>query len=80
MCEVIEGVFVISSGKDVLEIKTTEQEDFPTLPKEGEEIVTLSQEQFSTNIREVLFCVATTEIKPEIASVYFYTIKESLLL
>jgi DNA polymerase-3 subunit beta len=78
-CEVIEGVFVISSGKDVLEIKTTPQEDFPTLPNEGEEILTLSQEQFSKNIREVLFCVATTEIKPEIASVYMYTTGDELI-
>lgn len=78
-CEVIEGVFVISSGKDVLEIKTTPQEDFPTLPNEGEEILTLSQDQFSTNIREVLFCVASTEIKPEIASVYLYTSNNELI-
>jgi DNA polymerase-3 subunit beta len=73
VCELVEGVFVITSGKDVLEIKTTQEEDFPTLPHTGEELFTISQDQFSKNIREVLFCVATTEIKPEIASVYFYT-------
>ena len=78
-CEVIEGIFVISSGKDVLEIKTTPHEDFPTLPSVGEEIFTLSQEQFSKNIRDVLFCVATTEIKPEISSVYLYTLQDELI-
>jgi DNA polymerase-3 subunit beta len=79
ICEVIEGVFIISSGKDILEIKTTSQEDFPTLPNEGEEILSLPQEQFSNNIREVLFCVATTEIKPEIASVYLYNTDDELI-
>ncbi len=78
-CEIVEGVFVISSGKDVLEIKTTPQEDFPTLPNEGEEIMILPQEQFSKNIREVLFCVATTEIKPEIASLYLYSNNDELI-
>ncbi len=77
-CEVIEGVFVIASGNDVIEIKTTPQEDFPTLPHTGEELVTLPQDTFSTLIREVMFCAATTEIKPEIASVYLYNDKEVL--
>lgn len=72
-CEVIDGVFAITTEKGVIEIKTTPYEDFPTLPKQGITIGTLSKENINTLLRDVSFCAATTEIKPEIASVYIYT-------
>lgn len=73
MCEVHEGVFSITTDKGVVEIKTTPYEDFPTLPSQGDSIGTLSKDQLSTLFKEVAFCAATTDIKPEIASVYLYT-------
>ena len=72
-CEVIDGVFVITTEKGVIEIKTTPYEDFPTLPKQGETLGTLSKENINTLFRDVSFCAATTEIKPEISSIYIYT-------
>jgi DNA polymerase-3 subunit beta len=66
-------MFTITTEKGVIEIKTTTYEDFPTLPKQGITIGTLSKEHVNTLLRDVSFCSATTEIKPEISSVYIYT-------
>ncbi len=78
ICEVQEGVFSITTDKGVVEIKTTPYEDFPTLPSQGSSIGTLSKENINTLLKEVSFCAATTDIKPEIASVYLYT-KDDLI-
>jgi DNA polymerase-3 subunit beta len=72
-CEVIDGVFTITTEKGIIEIKTTPYEDFPTLPKQGSVIGSLTKQEIQTLLKEVSFCSATTEIKPEIASVYLYT-------
>jgi DNA polymerase III subunit beta len=73
VCEVHDGVFSITTDKGVVEIKITPYEDFPVLPAQGETIGTLSTESLNLLFKEVSFCAATTEIKPEIASVYVYT-------
>lgn len=78
-CEVIEGVFLLSSENDVIEIKINNKEDFPTLPKQGDEIVSIDQKTLSLLFREVLFCAAQTDIKPEIATVYIYN-KDGFLI
>ena len=72
-CELIDGVFSITTEKGVVELKTTPYEDFPTLPPQGESIGGISKVNFLTLLKEVSFCAATTDIKPEIASVYMYT-------
>lgn len=78
VCEVHEGVFSITTDKGVVEIKTTPYEDFPTLPSQGSHIGSISKANFSTLLKEVAFCAATTDIKPEIASIYLYT-KDDLI-
>ncbi len=77
-CEIIEGVFTITTEKGVIEIKTTPYEDFPTLPPQGNQVGVLSQESLTTLLRDVSFCSATTDIKPEISSVFLYT-KDNLI-
>lgn len=77
-CEVVDGVFTITTEKGVVEIKTTPYEDFPTLPNQGQALGTLSKEKLTNLLKEVVFCAATTDIKPEIASIYLYT-KEGLV-
>jgi DNA polymerase-3 subunit beta len=72
-CEVIEGVFSITTDKGVVEIKTTPYEDFPTLPNQGSTIGIITKTNLNLLLKEVAFCAATTDIKPEIASVYLYT-------
>lgn len=78
-CELIDGVFSITSEKEVIEIKVTPYEDFPTLPPQGEKIGSIAKSIFSALLKDVSFCAATTEIKPEIASVYIYTKEETLI-
>lgn len=78
-CELIDGIFSIRKEGGVIEIKTTPQEDFPKLPPQGEHIGTVDIQTFIALIKEVSFCAATTEIKPEIASVYIYQHEESLV-
>lgn len=78
VCEVVDGVFSITTERGVVEIKTTPYEDFPTLPSSGALMGTISKEEINTLLKEVSFCAATTDIKPEIASVYFYT-KDDLI-
>lgn len=77
-CEVHEGVFSITTDKGVVEIKTTPYEDFPTLPHQGESIGDIQKEVLISLLKEVSFCAATTDIKPEIASIYLYS-KDDLL-
>lgn len=77
-CELVDGVFSISKEGGVIEIKTTPHEDFPKLPPQGEHIGTINIQTFLKLIKEVSFCAATTEIKPEIASVYVYPLEEKL--
>ena len=72
-CEVVDGVFTITTEKGVIEIKTTPYEDFPTLPPQGDQIGTLPKYSIDTLLREVSFCSASTDIKPEISSVFMYT-------
>jgi DNA polymerase-3 subunit beta len=72
-CELIDGVFTITTEKGVIEIKTTPYEDFPTLPVSGEQIGSLPQTAITGLLKDVSFCSATTDIKPEIASVFLYT-------
>ena len=55
-------------------------DDFPQLPKiEKGVVVELQTKQFIDGVRGVLYAAASTEIKPEIASVYIYTTKEYLV-
>lgn len=78
ICEVHEGVFSITTEKGIIEIKTSTYEDFPTLPQQGETLGVLPKEVLVSLLKDVSFCAATTEIKPEIASLYLYT-KDNLI-
>lgn len=72
-CEVINGVFSITTEKGVIEIKTNPYEDFPTLPKQGDQIGGIKKDVFMSLLKSVSFCSATTDIKPEISSIFLYT-------
>ncbi len=73
VCELINEVFTITTEKGVIEIKTSAYEDFPKLPAQGEHVGSLPREMIDKLLREVSFCGATTDIKPEISSVFVYT-------
>ncbi len=77
-CELINGIFTIKTEKGVIEIKTSSYEDFPNLPQQGENLGSLPKEILNTLLQKVSFCSATTDIKPEISSVFIYT-KDNLI-
>ncbi len=59
-------------------IKCLPQEEFPTLPIVEGESFEIKSSVLQEGIRSVYFCSATTEIKPEIASIFIYTDQDSL--
>lgn len=77
-CELVENNLFISYLKVKLQLKTYTFEDFPTIPKLGKKITSLNTKLLIDLIKSVSFCAASTEIKPEISSIYIYTIGKEL--
>lgn len=73
-----ENLKVSSEGSMTI-IKCLPQEDFPTLPLVEGESFEIKSSVLQEGIRSVYFCAATTEIKPEIASIFIYTDQNSLI-
>ncbi len=78
ICELNENIFIIKSEKENIEIKTIPFEDFPALPQQGESVGEIKTENLISLIKSVSFCCATTEIKPEISSVFIYSKEDNL--
>ena len=73
-----ENLLIESQGSNTV-IKCLPQEDFPTLPVVEGETFKIKTEVLQEGIRSVYFCCATTEIKPEISSIFIYTDQENLV-
>lgn len=69
----------IESQKSKTTIKSIPYEDFPTLPVVEGERFEISHEVLVEGIRSVFFASATTDIKPEIASVFIYSAAQMLV-
>lgn len=69
---------VVKTGKTKTVINAFPMEEFPTLPTVEGESFTIEATTLSEGIRSVYFCAATTEIKPEIASIFLYTEQQTL--
>ncbi len=67
------GNLVIKTKKAKTLIKCLPMEDFPTLPLVEGESFTVLAPSLAEGVRAVYFCAATTEIKPEIASIFIYS-------
>ena len=72
-----ENLLVKSEGVKSL-IKCLPQDEFPTLPIVEGETFEIKSSLLQEGIRGVYFSAATTEIKPEIASIFLYTENENL--
>ncbi len=53
-------------------IKCVPNDEFPTLPIVDGSTFEMKASSFAEGVRSVYFCAATTEIKPEIASIFIY--------
>lgn len=69
----------IDSKKSKSIIKSIPYEDFPTLPLVEGERFEIDHNVLVDGIRSVFFAAATTDIKPEIASVFIYSTQQSLV-
>jgi DNA polymerase III subunit beta len=54
-------------------IKCLPNEEFPSLPIVEGESFSISSEALADGVRSVYFCAATTDIKPEISSIFIYS-------
>ena len=70
--EVKDGNLYILTDKESLVIKCMSTEDFPTLPQTEGQKYSIPKQALISGIKSVSFSCATSDIKPEIASVYIY--------
>ncbi len=78
-CELENDLLIIKYLKNKIQLKTSSLEEFPTLPKLGNHIANLNLKTYIELIKAVSFCAATSEIKPEIASIYIYSRHNELI-
>jgi DNA polymerase-3 subunit beta len=72
------NVLRVSCADDIFELDILNEDSFPNLPSglegsENNKFLEISKTVFIDSIRSVSFAASTSEIKPEIASVYIYT-------
>lgn len=73
------NILSIQVGENISEIEILEEESFPALPMSVNTITTINSKIFLDLLRSVSFCAASSDIKPEISSVYIYT-KENQMI
>lgn len=78
ICELVDDILVIEYQKNKIQLKTTKLEDFPKIPKTGNYLTNIKLKTYIDLIRSVSFCASTSEIKPEISSVYIYSKNDEL--
>ena len=77
-CEIIDNILNLNYQKNKIQIKTTNFEEFPIINKTGDIIASIKLKTFINLIKSVSFSVASTEIKPEISSIYIYSQNNNL--
>lgn len=79
--EVKETVLVVTYGKNEHTIKLTPFEDFPFIPNISENAtsIIIPVEKCIEGITTVSFASAQSDLKPEIASVYVYSVENELV-
>src|SRR3989344_5845105 len=72
--DLVNNNLFLSTERTSTTIKSYQPDDFPTLPivKEGEPIV-IPGKKLTEGLRSVLFSASSSDIKPEIASVFVYS-------
>lgn len=78
-CELVDNIFNIKYLKNKIQLKTVSLEDFPNIPKQGNFLTKIKLKNYIDLIKSVSFCAASSELKPEISSIYLYS-KDNYLL
>jgi DNA polymerase-3 subunit beta len=71
--ELIKNTLSLSTKNTTTLIKTIPHEDFPNIPKIKGDTKKIQTKQLIDGIKSVWFSASTSDIKPEIASIYLYT-------
>ena len=75
-----KGVLHIESNRTTADLKILPHDDFPTLPYvTGEATMNLQPEVFLSAVKAVMYAAASSDIKPEISSVYLYGAEDQLV-
>lgn len=79
--ETDQNSMIVLYGKNKHILKLSPFEDFPHIPNisENATTVTIPVEKFIEGISQVSFATATSDLKPEIASVYVYGVENELI-
>ncbi len=74
------NILTLKTDKSEMEINTYDTSDFPTIPHvETEQGFLLPIEKFIDGLRSVSYASSLSDIKPEISSVYIYTVDNELV-
>lgn len=77
--ELINNNLSIKTKNNTILIKSIPYEDFPTIPIISGESFLLPSKKITEGIRSVYYSASTSEIKPEIGSIYIYPEEDMLI-
>ncbi len=77
--ETKENILNIHTQNSEVNIKTISFEDFPTIPYiENGKIIKIHSKDFINGIKSVIYSASLSSVKPELSSVYMYSIEDQL--
>lgn len=77
--EGVDGNLVITTKKNKIKLKGQPHEDFPTIPKVTGTSFEIESKKLIDGVKSVYYSSLTSDIKPEISSVFIYTKEDSLV-
>ena len=78
--ETVNENLILQSKRVKMTLKSMNAEDFPTLPKvTSADAFDVPIEQFILGVKSVMYAASTSDIKPEIASIYLYPESDNLV-
>jgi len=78
--ETKENILWVYTPNSEANIKTFSTDDFPTIPViDDGKICKIHSKDFGNGIRSVIYSASTSSVKPELASIYMYSMDENLI-
>ena len=77
--ELINNNLSVKTKSNTIILKSISSEDFPTIPLIEGEVLSIPTNKFIEGIKSVYYSASTSEIKPEIGSVYIYPEEDMLV-
>ncbi|OGI66146.1 DNA polymerase III subunit beta [Candidatus Nomurabacteria bacterium RIFCSPLOWO2_01_FULL_39_18] len=73
------GNLLIKTKKSQIKLKCQPHEDFPTIPKVAGTIFEIESKKLTDGIKSVYYSSSPSDIKPEISSVFIYSVEDNLI-